>query len=319
MPAAVVVNTESANANATRASSTKALLGVGFSAAKDVAMILDPYLPQSAKSAALYVETQAVTATEFATRQAEEIRVLAYERGHQILEKSGALVVAEQIEQTRVKTQSTAINVVEGVKARAWQRYADTWSLAHRVAFGAADVVLAYTPKAAVDLVKSAISSVDAVRVEGLQGLKGRVPDFVITTATQSYEIFDHTIHTIQEKKQATYDSVNQTYSQATGFIVSKVNGTVHYIVAVPAVHTLLARLRGVVGEDTFVGRVLSVGGLVSSDKPTLETTAVVEGEEEEDEEEERQKLLTTLKKRAMAVTKALKCGRQQITWSSFR
>ncbi|KAJ3022644.1 UNVERIFIED_CONTAM: hypothetical protein HDU68_009018 [Siphonaria sp. JEL0065] len=243
----------------TRPSSTKALLNVGYSAAKDVAMILDPYLPASARTAVCYAEAQAISATEYASKQAEfatkqavDIKNKTFETTHQILEKSGALVVAGQIEQTRVNTQNTAVRVVEGVKQRgetrasalflgdeilirsltAWKRYNDTWSLAHKVAFGAADIVLSYAPKTAVDLVKSALESVDAVRVEGVQALKGRVPDFVVNGATQSYEIFDHTLHTLQEKKEATISSINHTYTETTGYIVSRVNGTVEYVVA---------------------------------------------------------------------------------------
>ncbi|KAJ3076065.1 hypothetical protein HDU98_005757 [Podochytrium sp. JEL0797] len=326
-------------------SSVKALVGAGYSAVKDVAVIMDPYVP--ATQTLQYVETTAATAQSFATKQstlateaargqilqAVEIKDKAVAQGLELFEKSGAKGVVGGATERVEGVRRVVEGVVEGVKARALQRYQATYHLANRVVHAAADVVLAYTPKTAVDLVNQAMQSVDAVRVDGIQGLKGRVPDYVLTSATRSYEIFDsltHSAHlqsvatrqtidsslaslstsihtttdqitntlaatsqqlanTFEHKKQETLDAVHAGH----GYIVSRVNGTVEYMVAVPAVKALLARLPAVNGWVVSVNAGATAAGVSvvgeksagTSDSGDDEKTKVSDDVEEESNE----------------------------------
>ncbi|KAJ3202066.1 hypothetical protein HDU83_004245 [Entophlyctis luteolus] len=277
----------------------KALLDAGISAAKDVAQILDPYLPLSAKQVAEYAMEQTTSLTDY-TGKATARAVNGFD-----------------------SLKNDTFAAAEGVRAQVSKKYEDTVSLASRAVVATSDVVLAYTPPTAVKLVNQALSGVDAVRVDGLQGLKDYVPAFVVKGSTQTFEIFENVAHKLEVTTQTTKDTimsnVNATkttivnnvqsakssvfnnvqstvqtaktavsgkcsatvaavdasrrsvtdlimskFNASTGFIVAKVDGTVKYVIAIPHVKVLLNKIDALAGKNTTIGRTLDYFGVTA-------------------------------------------------------
>ncbi|KAJ3207705.1 hypothetical protein HDU82_003383 [Entophlyctis luteolus] len=263
----------------------KALLNVSVSAAKDVAQILDPYLPVGAKQAAEYAMEQTSSLTGYAG-QATALAV----NGLDSLKND----VFATVEDVRVKVSKTC----EG-----------TVSLASSAVTATSDVVLSYTPATAVKLVNQAINGVDAVRVDGLQGLRGFVPVFVIGRSTQTFEIFENVVQkpeesannvtdstktakttivdsarstvqlakalcsdcysaavqAVDERKNRAVEEVTTKFNASTGFIVAKANGVVKYVIAIPHVKTLLNKIEALTGRNSKIGRTLDYIGLTAA------------------------------------------------------
>ncbi|KAJ3115545.1 hypothetical protein HK100_001309 [Physocladia obscura] len=282
--------------------SAKGILNAGLLAAKDVATMIDPYVPTRAKNAA-----------EFALHRATGIVDTTSATAAQLYEKSGAASVVGQAAATAEAIKMEAFKATNSIQQTVATRIEDTVTLASRTAVVASDTVLAYTPPSAVKLVQNALSSVDAVRVDGLTGLKEYVPAFVIAGSNQTYEIFENVSHNLEAAKTGTINKISQTtsetihkiqatgetafntmggmnavnaiqntaakvksssqkrieqitsqYATTTGFIVSKINGVVQYVIAIPNVQVLLNKLKVLTGHGTLIGRALDFSGISS-------------------------------------------------------
>ncbi|KAJ3132307.1 hypothetical protein HK100_005428 [Physocladia obscura] len=296
MPAAVIATRNKGQ------SSAKGILNAGLLAAKDVATMLDPYVPTRAKNAA-----------EFALNRATGIVDTTSATAAQLYEKSGAASVVGQAAATAEAIKTEAFKAKNSIQQTVTTRIEDTVTLASRTAVVASDTVLAYTPPSAVKLVQNAISSVDAVRVEGLTGLKEYVPAFVITKSNQTFEIFENVSHNLETAKIKTINKISQTtsetihkiqvtgetafntiggpnainaiqktaskvksssqqtieqitsrYAATTGFIVAKINGVVKHAIAIPNVQVLLNKVEALTGRGTLIGRALDLTGINS-------------------------------------------------------
>ncbi|KAJ3264088.1 hypothetical protein HDU77_009386 [Chytriomyces hyalinus] len=248
---------EAVNTSERPASATKALIGAGISAAKDVVSIIDPYVPTTARTAAVYAlkqttdaiastQTQLLETVETANAvkdaaygRAIEVRTRALETAFVVLEKSGAVNVVDAANQRVDEVKKTAVKVAEGWRCKAVRTVESSLNLANSLLAGATGTLITYTPKTVVSLVQAAVDSCGVIRVEGLVALKPYVPAFVVKTTEQTFEIVENVRSNVHSK-----------YSETTGFIVSRVNGTVDYVVAVPSVRKLLDRINAVLGRS---------------------------------------------------------------------
>ncbi|KAI8611524.1 hypothetical protein BC830DRAFT_650677 [Chytriomyces sp. MP71] len=113
-----------------------------------------------------------------------------------------------------------------------------SFDLANSLVARATGTAMNYTPKSVVSLVQAAVETYTVVRTDGLVGLKPYVPTFVVQTGEQTYEI-------VANVRQSVHDQ----YSATSGFIVTRVNGVVERVTAVPIVSKLLDRITGLVGH----------------------------------------------------------------------
>ncbi|KAI8928893.1 hypothetical protein BC831DRAFT_509623 [Entophlyctis helioformis] len=164
---------------------------------------------------------------------------------------SSAVNTASSAANTAVKTASSAVNYATSTATSAVNYATSTassavnyaTSTASSAARGAASTassavnyatttVTAYTPGPIVKLVQSTVDGAKALGSDPVGTVKPYVPTFVIHAGEKTYEIVQHT-----------KDRTTQNVSAATGFIVTKVNGTVKAVTSVPAIGSLIDQL----------------------------------------------------------------------------
>ncbi|KAJ3205628.1 hypothetical protein HDU67_008726 [Dinochytrium kinnereticum] len=177
---------------------------------------VDPYVPQVAKTAAGYAASTATSTANFAIGTAT----------------AAVNTTTNTIGAAVGFTTSTATAVKDRAVATASGALKYTSDTATWVFTSATTTVTAYTPSPVVNAVSSAVAGAQALRQDPVGTVKPYVPTFVIHTGEKTYEI----VHGTYEKGTAT---VNAT----TGYIVTKVNGTVQYVTNIPQVHSLLEQL----------------------------------------------------------------------------
>lgn len=100
------------------------------------------------------------------------------------------------------------------------------------VEFGKSTIT-ALTPDPVMSLLNKSMETAEAVRQDPVGTVKAYVPDFVIQAGEKTYEVVGHTA-----------DSTIKTVGEASGFIVTKVNGSVDYITHIPQVENLITELK---------------------------------------------------------------------------
>ncbi|KAJ3301266.1 hypothetical protein HDV03_001087 [Kappamyces sp. JEL0829] len=100
---------------------------------------------------------------------------------------------------------------------------------------GATTTIHAHTPGPILTLIDNTVAGAQALRADPVGAMKPYVPAFVIHFGEKTYEI----VGAAQEK---TIEGVKS----ASGFIVTKVNGTVHFVTEIPIVHQLIETLNSV-------------------------------------------------------------------------
>ncbi|KAJ1555942.1 hypothetical protein HK405_010167 [Cladochytrium tenue] len=198
---------------------------------------VDPYVPAAAKSAVDYAIKTANATIDSAQKTA----------GAAVDYASSTATAAKD---RAVATATGAVNYAK-----------DTASWAVN---GATTTITAYTPGPVKELVNNAVAGAQAIREDPVGSIKPYVPTFVVHTGERTYEI-------VVDTTQKTKDNV----SAATGFIVSKVNGTVEYITHIPQIHALIDRL------NTITSPVISRIRGTSQAIPAAEAEAAVSKAEE--------------------------------------
>lgn len=97
---------------------------------------------------------------------------------------------------------------------------------------GATTTITAYTPTPVLNLVQHTAEGANALRKDPVGTVKPYVPTFVIHAGEKTYEIV-----------AGAADATSKTASATTGYIVTKVNGTVKYVTDVPAVNSLIEKI----------------------------------------------------------------------------
>ncbi|KAL2912865.1 hypothetical protein HK105_207646 [Polyrhizophydium stewartii] len=201
--------------------------------AQAVAAKVDPYVPQVAKDATSFAVGTATSAVNFAT-----------------------------------STASSAYNFATGTATSAYNYATGTVKV---VVNGATTTITAYTPSPILNAVTSTIEGAKALRQDPVGTVKPYVPTFVIHAGEKTYEI----VHTAGEKTydvaKGTQERIAQTTSAATGFIVTKVNGTVQYVTSVPAIGALVDRI------NRLTTPILTRLGVKKADTGVIEAEGVVE------------------------------------------
>ncbi|KAJ3119953.1 hypothetical protein HK100_000094 [Physocladia obscura] len=125
--------------------------------------------------------------------------------------------------------------------------------------------VSAYTPSPILAL----IAELSRAARDPVAALKPYVPAFVVHTGERTYEIVAHNIELTKESVSAT-----------TGFLVSKVNGSVEYVAAIPQVHLVIEKLNAVaapviskIASSPVLGKITAV---TTTAPATLSKAAVV-------------------------------------------
>ncbi|KAJ1562177.1 hypothetical protein HK405_015032 [Cladochytrium tenue] len=202
---------------------------------------VDPYVPSAAKSAASYAVNTAKTTIDTTNKTVGA--AVDY-----------ATSTATAAKDRAVATATGAVNYAK-----------DTASWAVN---GATTTITAYTPGPVKDLVHNAVAGAQALRQDPVGSLKPYVPAFVIHTGERTYEI-------VVDTTQRTKDNVNA----ATGFIVSKVNGTVEYITQIPQVHAVIERLTAITAP--VINRIRGTKQVVPAAQAEAEVQAGIAASEE--------------------------------------
>ncbi|KAJ3086688.1 hypothetical protein HDU96_004794, partial [Phlyctochytrium bullatum] len=177
---------------------------------------VDPYVPQVAKTAAGYAVSTASSTANFAYGTA-----------------AAAVDTTKKTVGAAVDfTTSTATAVKDRAVATASGAAKYTTDTATWVFTSATTTITTYTPGPVLNAVNSAMAGAQALRQDPVGTVKPYVPAFVVHTGEKTYEI----VHGSYEKGAA---AVNST----TGYIVTKVNGTVEYVTSIPQVHSLIEQL----------------------------------------------------------------------------
>lgn len=118
-------------------------------------------------------------------------------------------------------------------------------------------------------MIQSTVEGASKLRADPIGVLKPYVPTFVIHIGEKSYEI----VGSVQEKSV-------EGIKYASGFIVTKVNGTTQYVTSVPLIAQIIEKLNAITQP------VLSKFGKTNAADGSVEATPTVEETVEEVVEE---------------------------------
>ncbi|KAJ1550756.1 hypothetical protein HK096_005202, partial [Nowakowskiella sp. JEL0078] len=180
-------------------------------AAQYAANIVDPYFPKLAKDAATYAVN---TVEPFVPNIAKSAATYAI---------NTATTVVEATAQTAVATQKRVNETVSATRDFAANKVTQTYEFGTAAVSGATTTITAYTPSPIVNLITSTLESAKAIREDPVGTMKPYIPTFVINAGEKTYEIVSHTV-----------ESTNDQLQKTKGFIVTKVNGTIHAINDIP-------------------------------------------------------------------------------------
>ncbi|KAJ3037968.1 hypothetical protein HDV00_001171 [Rhizophlyctis rosea] len=97
---------------------------------------------------------------------------------------------------------------------------------------GATTTIEAYTPGPVRDLIANTLEGAKHLREDPVGTVKPYVPSFVVQTGEKTYEIV----------KDAN-DKTREVAASTSGYIVTKVNGTVHSVTSIPQVAAVIEQL----------------------------------------------------------------------------
>ncbi|KAJ3079990.1 hypothetical protein HDU99_009582 [Rhizoclosmatium hyalinum] len=121
-----------------------------------------------------------------------------------------------------------AVELINSTTTQAQQTF--TWAVTTTTT-----TITAYTPGPVKTLIQDTVAGAEAVRADPKAALTPYVPAYVIVTGERTYEIVTEKIHQTEE-----------TVSATTGYVVSKVNGTVEYVTSIPQVHSVIEQLNAI-------------------------------------------------------------------------
>lgn len=214
------------------ASYTQKAVETATSVAQGVAARVDPYVPQVAKSAASFAANTALSAGDFAyktttatldTTTKAIVSTVDFASSTATAAKDAAISTATGVVNTGVRTATGVVN---------YSIDKATWAVN-----GTTSTITAYTPGPVLSLVNNTLAGANALSSDPVGTLKPYVPTFVIHTGERTYEI-------VEKTTEKTKEGINAT----TGFIVTKVNGTVKMVTDIPQVQALIDKLNAIAG-----------------------------------------------------------------------
>ncbi|KAI8905970.1 hypothetical protein EDD86DRAFT_211227 [Gorgonomyces haynaldii] len=179
---------------------------------KAVVEKVDPYVPQFAKNTISYAANTASSAASYGVKTV-----------------TGTVDYGVKTVNATVDYTKATINSAQNY---AQDKANSAYNFGKVVVKGATTTITSYTPGPVLNLVSSVAEGASALRADPVGTVKPYVPTFVIHAGEKTYEIVSHAQDATQKNIKAT-----------TGYIVTKVNGTVKYITDVPAIHSLIDKL----------------------------------------------------------------------------
>ncbi|KAH6565350.1 hypothetical protein BASA50_005395 [Batrachochytrium salamandrivorans] len=213
--------------------------------AQAVAKSVNPYVPQIAKNAATLAVDTASSAVTMATN-----------------------------------TVNSAYSLASGTASSAYSYASGTIKV---VVDGATTTITTYTPGPILNVVTSSIDNAKAIGHDPVGVLKPYVPTRVVHAGEKTYEIVHTAGEVTYDVAKSTSDRATQNVSAATGFIVTKVNGTVQYVTSVPAVGALIERI------DKLTAPVLASFGVKKGENGQVVAEGVVASDPTEECAEKKQ------------------------------
>ncbi|KAI8800880.1 hypothetical protein BJ742DRAFT_839768 [Cladochytrium replicatum] len=204
-------------------------------AAEAVMNAVDGYVPKVVKDASTYAVN---TGSAYLPDIAKNIGIYAINTATQVIESGIS---------TATSTQKAISDNVAATREFAAQKVSQTVDLGKVAVSGATTTISAYTPSPVAQLVTSAIDGAKALQKDPVGTVKPYIPLFVINVGEKTYEVVSHTVETTQANISSTAKSVSDTVHTGTGFIVTKVNGTVETITHIPAIQNVIEQIEKLV------------------------------------------------------------------------
>ncbi|KAI9332227.1 hypothetical protein BDR26DRAFT_650273 [Obelidium mucronatum] len=193
----------------TAAAHASTLASHATSVATSVSAAVDPYVPQTARDAAVQIQDTVVTQGSSALSYASGLKDSLYSNASSLHAQASQLAAT-----------ASAQSLQENFN---WAVTATTTTIS------------AYTPGPVKTFIQDTITGAEAVRQDPKTALSPYVPAYVIHTSERTYEIVAENLDKIKEP-------VNET----AGYVVSKVNGTVEYVTSIPQVHSVIDQLNAI-------------------------------------------------------------------------
>ncbi|KAJ3216023.1 hypothetical protein HK099_006093 [Clydaea vesicula] len=178
-----------------------------------IASLAAPYTPTVVKDGVIYTANTAQTLSTSALETANQTAATLQSHANQALHSATSTLTATQ--------------------EFANQKASEAFTLGKEVVGQTANTITSYTPDPVVALVNKSLENAQALRTDPIGTVKSYTPDFVIQVGEKTYEVVAHTT-----------ESAKKTVDETSGFIVTKVNGTVDYITHIPQVESLMAELK---------------------------------------------------------------------------
>ncbi|KAJ3095958.1 hypothetical protein HK100_005679 [Physocladia obscura] len=221
----------------------------------NLAVAADPYIPQTAKDAAAQlastVTSHGETAVAYATSVKDTLVAKAGELQTQARDLTAQVLFFSNTTLLSILILDDVLNVQASAEATKYTSWAYT---------SATTTITAYTPGPVLTFVNDTVARVEAAAHDPSAAIKEYVPAYVIHTSERTLEI-------VTEGFEQTVDKVNQT----TGFIVSRVNGSVEYVKAIPQVHSVIDQLNAITKP---VIEKIKAGAHISAKEAEAETAA---------------------------------------------
>lgn len=264
--------------------STSSIVQTVQSAAEKAVEIADPYVPQVAKQAVAYgIEkaTPIVTGTVDYAAKTYNGTIDYTKKTYNGTVDYATKVTTETVEYANKKVTGTvdySKNVVNGTVEYGKKVVSDATLFAQKqtnsavefgkiVVHGATTTIHANTPGPILNLVQSSLDGAALLRADPVGTVKPYVPTFVIHFGEKSYEI----VASAQEKSI-------EGIKAASGFIVTKINGTTQYVTSVPLVAQLIDRLSAITTPlISKFGKKNESDNSVSADIPAAPESQVAE------------------------------------------
>ncbi|KAJ3016390.1 UNVERIFIED_CONTAM: hypothetical protein HDU68_012240 [Siphonaria sp. JEL0065] len=185
------------------------LAGHASSVATSVSAAVDPYVPQTARDAAVQLQDTVVTQGTSALNYASGLK-----------ETLVANATSLHAQATQLAATASTQTLSENFN---WAVTATTTTIS------------AYTPGPVKTFIQDTVTNAEAVRQDPKTTLAPYVPAYVIHTSERTYEVVAPHL-----------DKTKETVNSTAGYIVEKVNGTVEYVTSIPQVHSVIDQLNSI-------------------------------------------------------------------------
>jgi hypothetical protein len=205
---------------------------------ESVVATVDPFVPKVAKDAVQYSYDRATpilqSSLDYATKTVNGTVDYATKKVNGTVDYAAKTVngTVDYAAKTVHGTVDYGKNVITNATNYASKQAIYALEFGKVVVNGATTTITAHTPGPVLSLIQKSLESANALRQDPVGTVKPYVPTFVIHIGEKSYEI----VGQVQEQSV-------EGIKAASGFVVTKVNGTTQYVASVPLVASVIDRL----------------------------------------------------------------------------